>query len=71
MMGVGRGNSVAVLDEAICEGCVLCLPGCRYGGLIWVTGERTLLIDPWSCTGCGTCVSLCPRNALHMEERAY
>jgi Na+-translocating ferredoxin:NAD+ oxidoreductase RNF subunit RnfB len=35
---------VAVLDEAQCDGCKMCLSACNYGALIWVRSDEILLI---------------------------
>ena len=39
--------------------------------LLWATdGEGPLAIDNARCTGCGDCVSLCPTDALSLDEGA-
>ncbi|TFH36496.1 MAG: 4Fe-4S dicluster domain-containing protein [Anaerolineales bacterium] len=57
------------LDEALCSACRACLPSCKHGGMLHVPGERIPMVDPWSCTGCGTCISVCPEDALRLTLR--
>jgi ferredoxin len=35
-----------------------------------VSSERELLLDPWSCTGCGDCVRACREGALSLATVA-
>jgi MinD superfamily P-loop ATPase len=57
------------LDEALCDGCRKCLPACNFAALIWVRADNELLVDTWACTGCGTCVTVCPQKALSLRPR--
>jgi MinD superfamily P-loop ATPase len=63
-MGLNEIRYVISVDEGRCDACRECLPACSYGGLINVPGEKQPMIDPWACTGCGTCVTVCSRQAL-------
>ncbi|MEW6566813.1 MAG: 4Fe-4S dicluster domain-containing protein [Chloroflexota bacterium] len=60
---------VAELIDGRCSGCRECLSHCAVRALLWVQGEEAVLIDPWACTGCGTCTTACPQEALHMRPR--
>lgn len=65
---------VAVIDESTCdccrgECCRACLRACSSGGLIWVASEHMLLLDPWACDGCGSCVTVCPQGAISLHAR--
>ncbi|MGB2897504.1 MAG: 4Fe-4S dicluster domain-containing protein [Anaerolineales bacterium] len=63
---------IVCLDEELCDGCRICLPACNFKGLLSIPGERMPMVDLWSCTGCGTCVTTCPQGALTLhckEER--
>ena len=60
---------VAYLDEELCDGCRACLPACNFKGLISIPGERMPMVNPWSCTGCGTCVTTCPKDALTLQGK--
>ena len=65
---------VAVIDDLTCdccrgECCRACLKVCSSGGLMWVSSDHLLLIDPWSCDGCGNCVTACPQGAISLHAR--
>ncbi|MGD2058646.1 MAG: 4Fe-4S binding protein [Anaerolineales bacterium] len=68
-MAVEQKSLVIHLDETRCDGCRQCLPACSYGGLLSAPGERKPYIDPWACTGCGTCTTVCPLEALWLQAR--
>jgi MinD superfamily P-loop ATPase len=54
----------AVKDEALCNGCGLCLEKCRFGAI-----SEEFEIDPLACEGCGVCAWFCPEGAIRMEEK--
>jgi len=60
---------VAILDEALCIGCRLCLRVCNFNALIWIRSDDELLLDHWACNGCGKCVTVCPTEALSLHPR--
>lgn len=37
--------------------------------LLYLKDVATLKLDPVKCTGCGICLSVCPRDVLAIEER--
>ena len=57
------------LDEELCDGCRICLPACNFKGLLSIPGERMPMVDSWSCTGCGKCVTTCPQFALTLHPK--
>ena len=38
------------------------------GGLVYLRNVVTLRLDPEACTGCGTCVLVCPHEVLALED---
>jgi MinD superfamily P-loop ATPase len=67
-----RSGREAVIREADCTGCGVCLSHCRFdavkaGGS--PSGEMRFSIDPISCEGCGVCVRFCPEGAIDFPER--
>lgn len=75
MVGV-QTDFVATIDEQTCncsrgDCCRKCLHVCSTGALIWVAGDRDILIDPWECDGCGNCVTACPQGAISMLPRRH
>jgi heterodisulfide reductase subunit A len=64
---------VAVVDPALCVGCLTCVRICPYGVpqvQSNFTGVGNILgaayIEPAVCHGCGTCVSECPARAIQL-----
>jgi ferredoxin len=54
---------IAVVDQAACANCGLCVDACRRRA---ITMGEVLVIDAALCTGCGACVAECPRGALSL-----
>ncbi len=68
-MTVAEATYIVLLDENRCQASRDCLPACSYGGLFHLPGEKRPMVDPWACTGCGTCVTACPEDALRLIPR--
>ncbi len=56
------------IDEELCDGCGLCVPGCAEGALQIVDGKAKLASDIY-CDGLGACLGECPLGAITMIER--
>jgi len=56
------------IDEGLCDGCGLCVPGCAEGALQIVDGKAKLVSDIY-CDGLGACLGECPQGAITMIER--
>ena len=56
---------VAVLDEAACIGCTLCIKACPVDAIIGAQ-KRMHAILPSLCSGCGLCVEPCPVDCIVM-----
>ncbi len=59
-----QGSRVAVVDEAKCLKCGLCLEKCRFDAI-----KENIEIDPFACDGCGVCAVICPQEAIKLTER--
>ncbi len=56
---------VAVIDEAHCIGCTLCIRACPVDAIVGANKRmHTVLSD--SCTGCDLCVAPCPVDCIEM-----
>lgn len=56
------------IDEALCDGCGLCVPGCHEGALQIIDGKARLISD-LMCDGLGACIGHCPQGAISIEKR--
>lgn len=57
----------AVLDEALCTGCEVCVDRCQMDAFVMEGDKAELKLE--RCIGCGLCVSTCPANALSLERK--
>ena len=54
---------VAVIDEAECIGCTLCLPPCPVDAIIGAQGFMHTVLGK-DCTGCELCIAPCPVDCI-------
>ena len=65
--GVERPRPVAVIDEALCIGCTLCIQACPVDAILGAAKQmHTVIAD--LCTGCDLCVAPCPVDCITMVE---
>jgi Na+-translocating ferredoxin:NAD+ oxidoreductase subunit B len=61
--------ALAVIDEAICIGCTLCLQACPVDAIIGANKRlHTVLAD--ECSGCELCLAVCPVDCISMQSAA-
>jgi len=65
--GVEGPRRVAVIDEAWCIGCTLCIKACPVDCIVGAPKRMHHLIDEL-CTGCDLCVPACPVDCISMVE---
>ncbi len=53
----------AVIDEALCSGCQVCLGLCPFTAITMDQNKAVAVINDALCKGCGTCVAACPSGA--------
>jgi electron transport complex protein RnfB len=63
--GVERPLHVAVIDEALCIGCTLCIQACPVDAIIGAARTMHSVIPQW-CNGCDLCVAPCPMDCIAM-----
>ncbi|MBL6963471.1 MAG: 4Fe-4S binding protein [Bacteroidetes bacterium] len=61
-------REIIKIDEDLCNGCGLCIPGCPEGALQIIDGKARLVSD-LMCDGLGACVGECPEGAIEIEKR--
>jgi NADH-quinone oxidoreductase subunit F len=57
-----------VIDEKICNGCMLCATNCPVNA---ITGEKgkAHVLDTSVCVKCGICHSSCPKSAIYKQDQ--
>ncbi len=61
-------RQIVKIDEALCNGCGLCVTPCAEGAIEIVNGKARVLSEEL-CDGAGFCLSVCPTGALTVETR--
>lgn len=61
-------RTIIKIDEALCNGCGICIKGCHEGALQLIEGKATLISELY-CDGLGACLGDCPQGAITQEER--
>jgi electron transport complex protein RnfB len=65
--GVEATRGVAVIDEAWCIGCTLCIKACPVDCIVGAPKVMHVVVAA-QCTGCELCVSACPVDCISMPE---
>jgi Na+-translocating ferredoxin:NAD+ oxidoreductase subunit B len=61
--------AVAVIDEAACIGCTLCIQACPVDAIAGASKWMHAVIAD-ECSGCGLCVPPCPVDCITLVETA-
>ncbi|MFY3385900.1 electron transport complex subunit RsxB [Paracidovorax sp. MALMAid1276] len=65
--GVEAPRTVALIDEAWCIGCTLCIKACPTDAIVGSNKRMHTVIEPY-CTGCELCVPVCPVDCIQLEN---
>lgn len=57
--------TVAVIDEAWCIGCTLCIKACPTDAIVGSHKQMHTVIES-ACTGCDLCLPVCPVDCIEM-----
>jgi electron transport complex protein RnfB len=63
--GAWRPLALALIDEATCIGCTLCLQACPTDAIVGATKQMHTVISA-HCTGCELCLPPCPVACIAM-----
>jgi electron transport complex protein RnfB len=59
-------RALAVIDEAWCIGCTLCIKACPVDCIVGASKLMHTVIEPL-CTGCELCLPVCPVDCIEMR----
>ena len=65
--GIEAPRALAVIDEAWCIGCTLCIKACPVDAIVGAAKQMHLIVNA-QCTGCELCVPACPVDCIAMVE---
>jgi electron transport complex protein RnfB len=65
--GAEGPRTVAVIDEAWCIGCTLCIKACPTDAIVGGNKRMHTVIAP-HCTGCELCIPVCPVDCIVLEN---
>lgn len=60
-------RTIAVIDEAWCIGCTLCIKACPTDAIVGTHKMMHTVIEPY-CTGCELCLPVCPVDCIALEN---
>jgi len=60
-----KREGVALIDEARCIGCTLCIDACPVDAIVGAQGLMHTVVEPW-CIGCALCLPPCPVDCIDM-----
>lgn len=63
--GVHKRKEVAVIDEDVCIGCVMCIKACPTDAIVGAAKLMHTVIEQ-DCTGCELCIEPCPVDCIEM-----
>jgi electron transport complex protein RnfB len=67
--GIIKPRQIAVIDEAACIGCTLCIKACPVDAIIGSNKMMHTVIES-ECTGCDLCLPVCPVDCIEMIDSA-
>jgi electron transport complex protein RnfB len=65
--GIEAPRTLAVIDEAWCIGCTLCIKACPTDAILGANKRMHTIISE-HCTGCELCIPVCPVDCIRLEN---
>lgn len=62
---MSKPQTVALIDEALCIGCTLCIEACPFDAIVGAAKLMHTVIAR-ECTGCKLCVPPCPVDCISL-----
>ena len=59
--------TVAIIDEAWCIGCTLCIKACPVDAIVGTNKAMHTVIEA-DCTGCELCIPACPVDCINLDS---
>lgn len=63
--GTEGPRALAVIDEAWCIGCTLCIKACPVDAIVGSNKQMHVVLDA-DCTGCELCIPVCPVDCISL-----
>lgn len=63
--GTEHPRAIALIDEAVCIGCTLCIQACPVDAIVGAAKQMHSVINE-KCTGCDLCIPPCPVDCISM-----
>ena len=63
--GLEAPRTLAVIDEAWCIGCTLCIKACPVDCIVGAPKQMHVIVDA-QCTGCELCIPACPVDCISL-----
>lgn len=66
--GEHKAKQIAVIDESVCIGCVMCIKACPTDAIVGAAKLMHTVIER-DCTGCELCLEPCPVDCIDMQDQ--
>ncbi len=66
--GTHKTKQVAIIDEDLCIGCVMCITACPTDAIVGAAKVMHTVIES-DCTGCELCIEPCPVDCIEMVDQ--